>query len=73
MHVPSLTPGLPADSGTVEQRPPLYDTDRALTLPNLLSMLRLAGVPLVLWLSWGPAADGLARPGAGRRWLHRLA
>ena len=31
-----------------------------LTVPNLLSFLRLAGVPLVLWLILGPQADGLA-------------
>ena len=30
------------------------------TLPNVLSFLRLAGVPLVLWLILGPQADGLA-------------
>lgn len=30
------------------------------TLPNLLSMLRLAGVPLFLWLILGPQADGWA-------------
>jgi cardiolipin synthase len=39
---------------------PLYDTDRAWTLPNMLSFLRLAGAPLVLWLIVGPEADGLA-------------
>ena len=39
---------------------PLYDTDRVWTLPNVLSFLRLAGVPLVLWLILGPQADGLA-------------
>ena len=39
---------------------PLYDTDRVWTLPNLLSFLRLAGAPLVLWLIVGPQADGLA-------------
>jgi cardiolipin synthase (CMP-forming) len=38
----------------------LYDTDRTWTLPNVLSMLRLAGAPLVLWLILGPQADGLA-------------
>jgi cardiolipin synthase (CMP-forming) len=38
----------------------LYDTDRVWTLPNVLSFLRLAGVPLVLWLILGPEADGLA-------------
>ncbi|MDO4783770.1 MAG: CDP-alcohol phosphatidyltransferase family protein [Propionibacteriaceae bacterium] len=26
-----------------------YDTERVLTIPNVLSMLRLAGVPLFLW------------------------
>jgi len=31
--------------------------DRLLTLPNLLSVLRLLGVPLFLWLMLGPHAD----------------
>ena len=35
-------------------------TDRVLTLPNLLSVLRLVGVPLFLWLLLGPEADGWA-------------
>lgn len=35
-------------------------TDRVLTLPNVLSLLRLLGVPLFLWLVLGPEADGLA-------------
>lgn len=34
--------------------------DRILTLPNLLSALRLAGAPLFLWLILGPERDGLA-------------
>ncbi len=55
--VPST--GVPANSHTV-QGPPPYDTDRPWTLSNLLSLLRLAGVPLVLWLILGPQADGLA-------------
>lgn len=33
---------------------------RILTVPNLLSLLRLAGVPLFLWLLLGPRADGWA-------------
>jgi cardiolipin synthase (CMP-forming) len=33
---------------------------RVLTVPNLLSVLRLAGVPLVLWLLLGPQEDGWA-------------
>ena len=35
-------------------------TNRVLTVPNLLSLLRLAGVPLFLWLLLGPRADGWA-------------
>lgn len=35
-------------------------SERVLTVPNILSMLRLAGVPLFLWLLLGPRADGLA-------------
>nr|WP_166138583.1 CDP-alcohol phosphatidyltransferase family protein [Nocardioides ochotonae] len=33
---------------------------RVWTLPNVLSMLRLAGVPVFLWLVLGPEADGWA-------------
>ena len=33
---------------------------RVWTVPNLLSMLRLAGVPVFLWLVLGPEADGIA-------------
>ncbi len=43
-------------SGDVETGNP----DRILTLPNALSLLRLAGVPLFLWLVLGPERDGLA-------------
>jgi cardiolipin synthase (CMP-forming) len=35
-------------------------TTRVWTIPNVLSMLRLAGVPLFLWLVLGPEADGWA-------------
>jgi cardiolipin synthase len=34
--------------------------DRVWTLPNLLSLLRLAGVGVFLWLVLGPEADGWA-------------
>lgn len=34
--------------------------DRWFTIPNLLSVIRLAGVPLFLWLLLGPEADGWA-------------
>jgi cardiolipin synthase (CMP-forming) len=36
------------------------DMGRVLTVPNVLSMLRLAGVPLFCWLLLGPRADGWA-------------
>jgi cardiolipin synthase len=35
-------------------------SDRILTIPNALSVLRLLGVPLFLWLLLGPHADGWA-------------
>ena len=34
--------------------------DRVLTIPNVLSVLRLAGVPVFLYLLLGPQADGWA-------------
>jgi cardiolipin synthase (CMP-forming) len=34
--------------------------DRLFTVPNLLSVIRLAGVPLFLWLLLGPKEDGWA-------------
>ncbi|WP_326600217.1 CDP-alcohol phosphatidyltransferase family protein [Streptomyces sp. NBC_01803] len=33
-------------------------TDRVLTIPNVLSMARLAGVPVFLWLVLSPVFDG---------------
>lgn len=42
----------------VQEAPP--GRDRVLTLPNLLSVLRILGVPLFLWLILGPHRDGLA-------------
>lgn len=35
-------------------------SDRVLTIPNVLSMLRLVGVPVFLYLALGPEADGWA-------------
>src|SRR5437879_6267234 len=35
-------------------------SDRMLTLPNLISIARLAGVPLFLWFMLGPHEDGNA-------------
>ncbi|PWW52236.1 CDP-alcohol phosphatidyltransferase family protein [Actinokineospora spheciospongiae] len=46
-------PGPPDDPG--ERLP-----DRVLTIPNALSVLRLAGVPVFLYLLLGPRADGWA-------------
>jgi cardiolipin synthase len=39
---------------------PALPAGRVLTVPNLLSLVRLAGVPLFLWLLLGPRADGWA-------------
>lgn len=44
----------------VEVQETEVQTDRILTVPNLLSFLRLLGVPLFLWLILGPHADGWA-------------
>jgi cardiolipin synthase len=49
----------------VEAQETRVQTDRALTIPNILSMARLVGVPVFLWLIlWpefgGPNADGWA-------------
>lgn len=35
-------------------------TDRVWTIPNVVSIVRLMGVPLFLWLILGPQADGWA-------------
>ena len=35
----------------------LAQTNRVLTIPNLISVVRLGGVPLFLWLVLGPEAD----------------
>jgi cardiolipin synthase (CMP-forming) len=45
----------PARPAEVEALP-----DRLLTIPNLLSVVRLALVPVFLWLLLGPKADGWA-------------
>jgi len=44
----------------VEVQQTEVQTDRVLTVPNLLSALRLLGVPLFLWLILVPQADGWA-------------
>ncbi|WP_111765008.1 CDP-alcohol phosphatidyltransferase family protein [Nakamurella deserti] len=40
--------------------PTTAGTDRIWTIPNLLSFVRLLGVPLLLWLILGPEEDGWA-------------
>ncbi|MDR2975095.1 MAG: CDP-alcohol phosphatidyltransferase family protein [Propionibacteriaceae bacterium] len=44
----------------VSSKAPRYDTTRVLTVPNVLSMLRLAGIPVFLWLVLGPHWDAAA-------------
>lgn len=39
---------------------PSYDTDRVWTLANVISLARLLGIPLFLWLALGPREDGWA-------------
>ncbi|MCL2483170.1 MAG: CDP-alcohol phosphatidyltransferase family protein [Propionibacteriaceae bacterium] len=39
---------------------PAYDTTRIFTVPNILSFIRLAGIPLFLWLLLGPHQDIVA-------------
>lgn len=40
--------------------PAVTTTDRVWTVPNIVSLLRLLGVPLFLWLVLGPEWDGWA-------------
>lgn len=57
--VPSADqPTPPHDTRTADPVP--FDTNRVWTFPNALSFLRLAGVPVMLWLILGPHADLLA-------------
>ncbi|MGI8457465.1 MAG: CDP-alcohol phosphatidyltransferase family protein [Propionibacteriaceae bacterium] len=56
-------PGVRRDPPAVEIDPILdteVDTDAVWTVPNVLSLLRLAGAPVVLWLILGPRFDLLA-------------
>lgn len=52
----AAVPGAAPASSTSATSP----SDRVLTIPNALSILRLLGVPLFLWLLLGPHADGWA-------------
>jgi cardiolipin synthase len=51
-------PPAPGPAATAPGRDEL--ADRVWTIPNALSVLRLLGVPLFLWLLLGPEADGWA-------------
>ncbi len=56
---------VPASAGPLASGTPLVPDrnelpDRVWTVPNALSVLRLLGVPLFLWLLLGPEADGWA-------------
>ena len=44
----------------VSRRDDASRTDRVWTIPNVVSIVRLMGVPLFLWLILGPQADGWA-------------
>jgi cardiolipin synthase (CMP-forming) len=44
----------------VTDDPDVALSDRVWTIPNLLSVLRLCGIPLFLYLVLGPESDGLA-------------
>ncbi len=56
LEAPALA-GTPAPAGTPG---PDANRDRILTIPNGLSVLRLIGVPVFLWLVLGPHLDGWA-------------
>jgi cardiolipin synthase len=52
--------GQVAQVGSAPTPGPHDRAGRLLTVPNALSLLRLAGVPVFLWLLLGPRADGWA-------------
>lgn len=56
--VPSAGAGIEGSSPPVSDRENL--SDRVWTWPNALSVLRLLGVPVFLWLLLGPEEDGWA-------------
>jgi cardiolipin synthase len=64
-NVPSSAAPVPSDdAAALVTTPAVVDReklpDRVWTAPNALSVLRLLGVPLFLWLLLGPEADGWA-------------
>jgi cardiolipin synthase (CMP-forming) len=55
---PSRGPNRGPNRGS--SREPVRTTRRVLTIPNILSILRLCLLPVFLWLVLGPEADGIA-------------
>jgi len=55
-----LVPDLPAPTAAAAGRGEPRVTSQVVNIPNALSLVRLAGVPLFLWLVLGPELDGLA-------------
>ena len=58
MSVPGRVPESLDDDGLSDRQ--VFVSDRVLTWPNLLSIARLCGVPVFLWLVLGPEWDGWA-------------
>jgi cardiolipin synthase (CMP-forming) len=50
----------PTTEQSTRQPVPPAPSKRVVTIPNVLSVARLLGVPLFLWLLFGPHADGWA-------------
>lgn len=63
----SIINTFPPGGPRVEVQETRVQTDRVLTIPNILSMARLLGVPLFLWLILRPEFGG-RRATAGRSW-----
>jgi len=57
---PELSKPDPGELTAAEHRDPAEPGDRILTIPNGISVARLVGVPVFLWLVLGPHADGWA-------------
>jgi cardiolipin synthase len=57
---PELSKPDPGELTVAENRDPAEPGDRILTIPNGISVARLLGVPVFLWLVLGPHADGWA-------------
>lgn len=56
----AAAPQQPPQAGAIEPHDDLSGQARIWTVPNGISLARLAGVPVFLWLVLGPKADGWA-------------